>query len=145
MSFKKTNNENLNDSLIIEEFKYLQANKLIAKYMGWETGSNTVKVPNLYPVYNINDSENTGWIETKISELEFNIRWDWLMPVIEKISLCVFEDGSKDTCYPRTFGMVDIETAEFMFRFNRYSLHRESTLIKAGFEAVIEVLSDLCN
>ena len=114
----------------------------IAKFMGWETENNLVKVPNLYPIYNIQDSENTGWTEEEITKLEFLDRWDWLMPVIEKICKLKFTDGSNDTCYPRTFGMIGGD-GMCMVRFNRFSLHSSEKLIEAAFLGVIEVIDHL--
>jgi len=114
----------------------------IAEFMGWEIKETTSKVPNLYPIYNLNDPENTGWIETDCKDLEFLERWDWLMPVIEKISRIKFNDGSNQTCYPRTFGMINGDLM-FMVRFNRFSLHTEEKLIVAAFLAVIEVIDHL--
>jgi hypothetical protein len=66
----------------------LEGNKLIAEFMGWEKyeDDTTYKFPNLYPIHNIDDKENTGWTSEQISNAEFHTRWDWLMPVIGKIS-----------------------------------------------------------
>lgn len=70
--------------------------------------------------------------------MHFNSSWDWLMPVIEKISKLPTDDGM-DTYYPRTFGMLE-QFGEFMFRFNRHSLFTAPTLIEAAFEACVEFI-----
>jgi len=71
-----------------EREEILSGNKLIAKFMGWEhyEDGQTYMFPNLYPIYNIDDDRNTGWISEQISNAEFHTRWDWIMPVVEKIA-----------------------------------------------------------
>ena len=67
--------------------------------------------------------------------------WNKLMPVIEKISRDKFEDDPDgDGCYPRTFGMINLETDNPMFRFNRYPVFEADTLIEAAFNAVVDYL-----
>lgn len=80
-------------------------------------------------------------------DLCYHTSWDWLMPVIEKIGLDIFEEninelGDFDHCYPRTFGMMNKEK-EYMFRFNRYSLHSDKKLINAAYCAVVEYIQSL--
>jgi hypothetical protein len=72
-----------------------------------------------------------------VEELRYHITWDWLMPVIEKISIWKFEDG--DYCFPRTFGMQS-EEGLFMFRFNRHSIFQSETLIEAAYKAVVDFI-----
>lgn len=80
-----------------------------------------------------------GWdINPSMGELQYNSSWDWLMPVIEKISEIKYEDGS--TMYPRTFGMINQEAGKVLFRFNRMGLYEGRTLIEAAFLAT----SDYC-
>lgn len=72
----------------------VSSSALIADFLGWEKYEDglTYKFPNLYPIYNINDEENTGWISEHITNTEFHSRWDWLMPVVEKIEIeCKFD------------------------------------------------------
>jgi hypothetical protein len=71
--------------------------------------------------------------------LKYHLSWDWLMPIIEGICCVKFEDG--DIVFPRTFGMINSDTGQFMFRFNRYGLFMADTLIDAAYTAVIEYLT----
>ncbi len=90
--------------------------------------------------------EKTG---TKIvpKELYYNESWDWLMPVIEGISRMEFtyesSDGShtlKENHYPRTFGMINVETGKPMFRFNCGGVFEADTLIEAAWLAVVDFI-----
>lgn len=67
----------------------------------------------------------------------FEESWDWLMPVVEKISL--ISTGDDDFFYPRTFGMRDAD-GNFLFRFNRHPLYTAKTLIEATHAAVVEFI-----
>jgi hypothetical protein len=54
-------------------------NELIAEFMGWERYSrNSFKCPNIYPIEN---TQHYGWTTFLSEQLEFNVRWDWIMPV----------------------------------------------------------------
>lgn len=127
------------------ELNIMSNNAMIAEFMGWNTfdEGKTFEVPNLYPVYNIDDKENSGWIQEKVNDLQFHERWDYLMPVIERISLLAFDDQSEETAYPRTFGMLNVHTVEFSFRFNRYTLFTEKKLIDAAYKAVVDFIEKL--
>lgn len=58
--------------------------ELIAGFLGWERYSNnSFKCPNIYPIEN---STVYGWTTFTADQLEFSKRWDWLMPVVEKIT-----------------------------------------------------------
>ncbi len=73
--------------------------------------------------------------------------WDWLMPVVEKISQHVYEertesDGDetlthKDTAFTRTFGMTSYAGMR-MVRINRSPLFEAETLIEASYLAVVD-------
>ena len=61
-------------------------NELIAEFMGWERISNeysknSFMVPNTYPQVWF----DSGEIQCKPEKMSFHDRWDWLMPVVEKI------------------------------------------------------------
>lgn len=59
-------------------------NEFIAEFMGWERYSNnSFKCPNIYPIEN---STVCGWTTFTADQLEFSKRWDWLMPVVERIA-----------------------------------------------------------
>lgn len=112
---------------------YRKGNKLILEFDGWtiEKGMEEEENPFYNRYFNMVSLLDAPYFES----------WQWLMPVIEAISKQRFDDG--DTCYPRTFGMIDIETGQFMFRFNRYSLFKADTLIEATYMAVVERLKDI--
>ena len=98
----------------------------------------------------------------RVEHLQYHNNWSWLMPVVEKISLMKWEfetervdheaepndDGSLpiirtkeyDFHYPRTFGMIERDTKQFMFRFNPGSLFIEDRLIDATYKAVVEFI-----
>jgi len=65
--------------------------KLFAEFLGWESMEREGKyidhymVPNLFPKYNIDHIENTGWISEDIEDAMFHEDWGWLMAVYEKI------------------------------------------------------------
>lgn len=59
-------------------------NELIAEFMGWERYSqNSFKCPNIYPIEN---STSYGWTTFTADQFQFTDSWDWLMPVVEKVS-----------------------------------------------------------
>jgi hypothetical protein len=106
MKTENLSSENVTDNGV----NPLLGNVLIADFLGWENygDGKTYKFPNLYPIYNINDKENTGWTSDQIENAEFNKRWDWIMPVVLKINIngyfffwedyviriCRYSDGS---------------------------------------------------
>lgn len=71
------------------------------------------------------------------SDLEYANSWDWLMPVVEKITL--ISTGDDDFFYPRTFGMRDAE-GNYMFRFNRMPLYTAKSFIEATHAAVVDFI-----
>lgn len=68
----------------------------------------------------------------------YSTSWGWLMPVLEKISNLelIDADNEKWTPYPRTFGIKNVETGEFMVRLNRFGLFQHQDLMEATFLAV---------
>jgi hypothetical protein len=106
---------------------------LIAQYLGFKEDE---RYPTLWIIKDqINQNGNNHFWE---GNLKYNESWDWLMPVIEKISKETFKDGCFS--YPMTFGMINPQTGNYMFRFNRHSLFESSNLIDAAFEAVGDFL-----
>lgn len=79
-----------------------------------------------------------------INNLYYHISWDWLMPVIEKISKITIEwENSHDrteTYYPVTFGMLNSETRKAMVRINGNTLHEADTLMEATYLAVVDFI-----
>jgi hypothetical protein len=81
-----------------------------------------------------------------VSELKYHVSWDWLMPVIERISKMPLLNvdntpctDPQDVCYPRTFGMPTEDGKQVMFRFNGWICHEADTLIEAAHAGVYEV------
>ena len=127
-------------------------NELIAEFMKLD------KHPNNQRAYWIEDQD----CYLTFDNLQFHHSWNQLMPVVEKISLMKWEfetervdheaesndDGSLpiirtkeyDFHYPRTFGMIERDTKQFMFRFNPGSLFIEDRLIDAAYKAVVEFI-----
>lgn len=92
---------------------------------------------------------------TTFLDNQFNTSWDWLMPVLEKISKIEFHremqdlgDGKIETIiythYPRTFGMLNNETGNPMFRYNSCCLFEAETLIEAAWLATVDFIKTLC-
>lgn len=79
----------------------------------------------------------------KLTDMRFNSSWEWLMPVIEQISKFQYDDG--ETAFPRTFGMYEHQTAQYMFRYNLYIVHMNPSLIIAAYEATLEWINGCFN
>lgn len=103
-------------------------------------------------IYNVPIGEYSKYKASKLSHVKFayDVSWDWLMPVVEKISKIAYEeekmeqyDGGiaqyTDYAYCRTFGMPD-ENGHPMVRINRMPLHTADTLIEATYAAVLEFI-----
>ncbi len=117
----------------------LSNNKMIALFMGCTVGNiNKNIVIRSDGKWDFPDPDSG--ISCRIEYLKYHYRWDWLIPVIEKICSIQFKD-EKDTSYPypRTFGMINKEGL-FMFRFNRYPLFEHSLLITAAYFAVLNYI-----
>lgn len=74
------------------------------------------------------------------ASIKYHTSWEWLMPVIEKIAKLNIKEHDYDTYYPRTFGMVEGGTNQFMFRLNLSPLFTHDKLIMAAYAAVIHFL-----
>ena len=130
-------------------------NELIAEFMAYnkyDTQHGAIDGnPNIVNYYNIKEipSNSDGMDWHSQHNLMFDTSWDWLMPVVEKISQYVYEtrvdnNGYKDViiqdrAYPRTFGMID-SGGKWMVRINRMHLEQEDTLIKATYKSVVEFI-----
>lgn len=79
-----------------------------------------------------------------INELYYHSSWDWLMPVLEKISKIPIEwqnsNDRAETHYPRTFGMLNEQTKRPMVRINGNTLHEADTLMEATYSAVVDFI-----
>ena len=71
------------------------------------------------------------------NQLKYNVSWDWIMPVVEKI--IKYKVNDKENHYLRTFGMKD-EEGNFMVRFNGGFLHSDPDLLIATYNAVCEFI-----
>ena len=111
----------------------LEENKLIAEFMGWEKceDGTTYKFPNLYPIYNIDDKENTGWISEQISNAEFHTRLDWLMPVLERIEA---------KGYKWEIGMSPYSTSHHYCKIWSIGTIERISLLDAVYSAVLEFI-----
>ncbi len=69
--------------------------------------------------------------------LKYHSSWDWLMPVVERLSRKRYENGQR--LFMQTFGMID-EDKKVMVRIHLQSLVYGRSLIEATFIAV----SDYC-
>lgn len=114
----------------------IEGNKLIAEFMGYE------KHPTIEDC--LRDPQKSEHNFMHPSHLKYHSSWDWLMPVIEKISHSHIIDEENpehfDTYYPRTFGMLSEETGQPMFRFNCGGLFIADTLIEAAWLATIDFI-----
>lgn len=116
-----------------------QKRATIAKYMGLEQGQ-----MEHYP-YLATFLKDGYWISTR--KLKYDTLWEWLMPVIIKISKTPLleADGTpctdpQDVSYPYTFGMPTDDGKRVMFRFKAFACYEGETLIEAAFEAVYEFI-----
>lgn len=116
----------------------INGNKLIARFMGWED-SPYPNLPN--KMYRDEADEQIG---IHIDHLAYHTSWDWLMPVVEKISTIHYgwdkiENPFDDCVYPRTFGMLDAE-GKPMVRFNSSQVFTADTLIEVTYMAVVDFI-----
>lgn len=65
-----------------EKEEVMTDNELIAEFMRWRKTTTGYMVPNTYPII---DGYDTGETEFTDEFLEFDTRWDWLMPVVDRI------------------------------------------------------------
>lgn len=118
----------------------ITANEQIAVFIGFkfafERGHRIYNVPKEY-LFQVQ--------APKCSNVKFNFdtSFDWLMPVVEKITRHVYDEDVldnvviKETAFLRTFGMVSPEGKQ-MVRFNRCALFEADTLIEATYQAVVD-------
>lgn len=100
----------------------IEGNKLIAEFEKLRVDKNRVGLS----FYHNNYLYGVG-------DLQYHSSWDWIMPVVEKISKIEFDRDEQElpfggteviihTHYPRTFGMLNNE-GKPMVRFNAMGLH----------------------
>jgi len=80
--------------------------------------------------------------EYKETDLKYHKKWDWLMPVVEKICRMRIGDGKSyiEYAYPRTFGMLDKESGGIMVRLEGHQVVLADTLIEATYFAIIDFI-----
>lgn len=132
------------ENILIQE-----GNILIAKFMG----AVVLKEPIGHTKRSISFNEVTnGLYVHTVNGLKYHSSWDWLMPVIEKMSKLTIknetvisngEDTFFDSYYPRTFGMIDRETGGFMVRINRFPLYCSKSFIEAAWMAVVNFIKNI--
>lgn len=115
-------------------------NEAIARFMELKEGYQEWRKNHPAQVFMIDDE----WVP--IQNLKYHTSWDWLMPVVEKISKMPLlnHDNTpctdpRDVCHPITFAMPTEDGKQVMFRFKGFSLHTADTLIEAAHMAVYEV------
>lgn len=107
----------------------LDGNKLIAEFMEFKIMYKNGNIPCVDIPY-VSCEPISSWAK-------YHVSWDWLMPVIEKISSHSFGDG--DRAYPRTFGMKN-DDGDYMVRFNRYRVCYAESFINAAWLAVVDFI-----
>lgn len=123
-----------------------KGNKLIALFMGAEIMGSKTSPQGIVEIQSIAFKEDGSFKESIRDferQLKYHSSWNWLMPVIEKISEYKYENSELniDRAYPRTFGMSSNKDSSLkLFRFNRMPLHQSETLIEASWKAVIEFI-----
>lgn len=121
----------------------IEGNKLIAVFMRYEVDKQKWAKSQNILIY-----EDAFHIDKQIilsSDLIFHSSWNWMMPVVEKISKikCLWDNeqaGETDTYYPRTFGMLNTETKRPMVRLNSNCVFEADTLIEATWLAVVDFI-----
>lgn len=98
-------------------------NIILAAFDGWEPS----------PYSHLPNKMYKGDRGISIDQLDYNTNWETLMPIVERISLHMYRDGER--AYPRTFGMLNVETGMVMVRFNRSPVFEAETLKLAAFKA----------
>mgnify|MGYP003120429998 CR=1 FL=1 len=96
---------------------HVDANKLIAEFMGWKRGKNEETNTNQYFL-----AQPEHWYLKDENELEYHTSWDWLMPVIEEIDHLQREriQGIEDALSTRCLGDVYNAVVEFINEHNKY-------------------------
>jgi len=113
-----------------------QGNKLIAEYMQFDF--NNPSISEMGDKFGFWSEEMRP---ATIDDLQYHLSWDWLMPIVERITRFEFPDG-QDYAYIRTFGMLDASN-RFMVRINRMQVFHADTLIEATWLAVVDFIQSL--
>jgi hypothetical protein len=116
--------------------------KLIAEYMGLENDTHEYLTPGRSNTVYLKDGY---WLPQR--KLKYESSWEWLMPVVEKISKTPLLEANgtpctdpQDVCNPITFALPTEDGKRVMFRFKGFACHEAETLIEAVFEAVVDFI-----
>lgn len=106
----------------------VEGNRLIAEFMG---------IPKCGRCKDCGGYQYSPAIIYKPADMMYHDSWDWLMPVVEKISRIKIGDGIEyvEYAYVRTFGGIGPDSA---FRFNGFAVHISDRLIDSVFRGVVE-------
>lgn len=109
-----------------------QQNRMIADFMGAELHGDD---------WHIEGRDMTVNNKKFPQSLRYHVSWDWLMPVVVKISHTplIGAEDHKDVCYPITFNMPT-EDGKVMVRLCGFQLHTADTLIEATYAAVVDFI-----
>lgn len=116
----------------------ITVNEEIAKFHGWRHRPTPKGQGKGYW-----DFQLWGKAAFNSTAFQYHRSWEWLMPVVEKITRHVYDEDVldnvviKETAFLRTFGMVSPEGKQ-MVRFNRCALFEADTLIEATYQAVVD-------
>lgn len=112
--------------------KIIAQKKLIAQYMGYKLDNDWVIIDDSYDG------------KYHVSVLDYHSSWNKIMPVVEKINKHIYHGDSADCgddyAFMRTFGMIDVETGQYMVRINRCPLFKADTFIGAVLLAVVDFI-----
>jgi hypothetical protein len=123
------------EKAIMKYEQILEGNKLIGVFDGATFVNDAPEeYPNGYYIGELDEMLPENW--------NYHVSWDWLMPVIEKIckTEIIEAEHRQDTYYIRTFGMLNEETGNPMFRFYCCSVFEAETLIEAAWMAVVDFI-----
>ena len=102
----------------------MEDNKLIAEFMGAKPI--VLGISTEYEMYGIIECINDGVDEKHFfidDEMEFHTSWDWLMPVVKKISSCIEEpfdlDNLKYAFLSDNIEVVHSEVVELIKELNK--------------------------
>ena len=85
----------------------MKDNRIIAEFMKLETETFNSGIPNYYYHGTLDRLIDQGWFEAH--ELSYNVSWDWLMPVVEKIESLRDTNGN---AYRFTIDMCNAQIEE---------------------------------
>jgi len=125
---------------MIEQNEIIEGNQLIAEFHGWRHIPTPKGKGKGY--WDFPDWKKANW---DAGSFQYHSSWDWLMPMLEKISRIPLPgDGTRpaephETFYPYTFGMLSAE-GRLMVRICANALFEADTLMEATWLAVVDFI-----